>query len=53
MPEADLVEIIVRNVPSQLLKDFDQAITGVYPGGRSQAIRALIRQFIKAKNEGA
>jgi metal-responsive CopG/Arc/MetJ family transcriptional regulator len=53
MSEADLVEIIVRNVPSQLLKDFDQAITGVYPGGRSEAIRDLIRQFIKAKNEEA
>lgn len=32
--------------PPTLLKEFDYAILGYY-GGRSEALRALMRQFIK------
>ncbi len=41
------VNFSVHNVPAELLEEFDQAIASIYPGGRSEAIRDLIRKFVK------
>jgi metal-responsive CopG/Arc/MetJ family transcriptional regulator len=50
MGEVERVDIQVRNVPKQLLGDFDRIVVKpFYPGGRSAAIRDLIDKAVKAK----
>jgi metal-responsive CopG/Arc/MetJ family transcriptional regulator len=47
------VDIQVRNVPVQLLEEFDKVVVKrFYPGGRSEAVRALMRKFIRDYKEG-
>jgi len=42
------MDFIVRNVPQKLLAEFDSEIVEKsYPGGRSEAIRDLMREAIK------
>jgi metal-responsive CopG/Arc/MetJ family transcriptional regulator len=43
----DLIDVVVKNVPNRLLEDFDDAIKTKYPGGRSEAIRDLMRLFVR------
>jgi len=47
------VDIQVRNVPVQLLEEFDKVVVKrFYPGGRSEAVRDLMRKFIR-EHQGA
>lgn len=40
-------DIVVRNIPTHLLKDYDEAIKGKYPGGRSEAIRDHMQKTVE------
>jgi metal-responsive CopG/Arc/MetJ family transcriptional regulator len=40
-------DIVVRNIPAQLLKDYDEAIKSKYPGGRSEAIRDHMQKTVE------
>lgn len=52
MANEGLVDIQIRNIPEKLLKEFDEVVKEQYPGGRSEAIRDLIRKFLR-ENKGA
>jgi len=42
----------VRNVPQKLLEEFDETVVKrFYPGGRSEAIRDLMRKFTREYKE--
>ncbi|MEM2107968.1 MAG: hypothetical protein QXL10_01610 [Candidatus Bathyarchaeia archaeon] len=44
----DCVDMQIRNVPLELLAQFDERIVKkLYPGGRSEAIRDLMRKAIQ------
>ncbi len=47
--KADCQEVQVKNVPKGLLKDFDELVVPEFPGGRSEALRALMRQAVREK----
>lgn len=51
MAKEGLTDIQVRNIPDRLLREFDEATKKDYPGGRSEAIRDLMRRFIR-ENKG-
>lgn len=52
--EETCADLIVRNVPLQLLNDFDILIVEkFFPGGRSEAIRDLIRKAIQEQKKKA
>jgi metal-responsive CopG/Arc/MetJ family transcriptional regulator len=40
-------DILVRNIPVQLLKDYNEAIKNKYSGGRSEAIRDHMRKTVE------
>jgi metal-responsive CopG/Arc/MetJ family transcriptional regulator len=41
-------DIVVRNVPRKLLEEFDQEVVKeLYPGGRAEAIRDLMRRKLQ------
>lgn len=43
-----MVDIQVRNIPNGLLEEFDREVVDkLYPGGRSEAIRDLMRKAIQ------
>jgi metal-responsive CopG/Arc/MetJ family transcriptional regulator len=47
MAKENVVDIVIRNVPEKLLREFDEKIVKPnYPGGRSEAIRDLMRKRI-------
>lgn len=52
MASEGLMDIQVRNIPEKLLKEFDEVVKAQYPGGRSEAIRDLMRRFVR-ENKGA
>ena len=52
MASEGFTDVMVRSVPKQLLKDFDEAIEGEYPS-RAEAIRYLMRQFLREKEAKA
>ena len=44
--------MLVRDIPAELLKDFDENIVKpFYPGGHSEAVRDLIRKSIQEQQE--
>ncbi len=44
----DCVNLQIRNVPLNLLTQFDETVVKkLYPGGRSEAIRDLMRKAIR------
>lgn len=47
MASEGLLDIQVRNIPEKLLKEFDEVVKEQYPGGRSEAIRDLMRRFVR------
>lgn len=48
MAKENCVDIEVRNVPKKLLDDFDNIIVKpLFPGGRAEAIRDLMRRAIQ------
>lgn len=52
MSKDGFVDIQVRNVPEKTLKEFDeQVVKPFYPGGRSEAIRDLMRKFTREYKE--
>ena len=41
-------DILIRNVPQKLLEEFDEKIVKPnYPGGRSEAVRDLMRVAVR------
>lgn len=50
MASEGFTDVMVRSVPKQLLKDFDEAIEDEYPS-RAEALRDLMRRFIREKKE--
>lgn len=45
------MEFTVRNVPQELLEEFDaKVVEKLYPGGRSEAIRDLMRKAIREQS---
>ena len=53
MSKEGFADIEVRNVPAKLLEEFDEIIKPDYPGGRSEAIRDLMRQYVRRKKQEA
>lgn len=52
MSKDGFIDIQVRNVPQKLLEQFDEVVVKrFYPGGRSEAIRDLMRKFIREYKE--
>jgi len=51
MAKEGTVDIQVRNIPEKLLKEFDEIVKGLYPGGRSEAIRDLMRKLIREQKD--
>jgi len=50
MAKEGFVDIEIRNVPEKLLKKFDKTVVKPYfPGGRSEAIRTLMREEIRRR----
>ena len=48
MAKENCVDIEVRNVPKKLLDDFDNIVVKpLFPGGRAEAIRDLMRRAIQ------
>ena len=48
MAKEDCVDIQVRNVPRILLDEFDEKVVKrLFPGGRAEAIRELMRRAIR------
>lgn len=48
--EIEYVDIQVRNVPKKLLEEFDEVVVKpLFPGGRTEAIRDLMRRAIRVK----
>ncbi len=48
MATKNAVDLEIRNVPQLLLDEFDrEVVEKSYPGGRSEAIRDLMRKAIK------
>jgi len=46
------VDVEIKNVPVKLLEEFDETVVKqFYPGGRSEAIRDLMRKFIREYKE--
>lgn len=44
------VDLDIRNVPEKMLEDFDKyVVEPFYPGGRSEAMRALIEEELKKR----
>ena len=52
MASEGFTDVMVRSVPKQLLKDFDEAIKGEYPS-RAEALRDLMRQFVREQKKEA
>lgn len=52
MASEGFTDVLVRSVPKQLLKEFDETIEGEYPS-RSEAIRDLMRQKVREKQREA
>lgn len=46
----DGIKLVTFEVPKVLLADFDEAIKNDYGKNRSEALRDLMRQFIRKKN---
>jgi metal-responsive CopG/Arc/MetJ family transcriptional regulator len=50
MAREDCVVVPLKNVPRSLLTEFDELVVKRdYPGGRSEAIRDLMRRAIREK----
>jgi len=48
MAKESCVDIQVRNVPKKLLEEFDEVVVKpLFPGGRAEAIRDLMRRAIQ------
>ena len=48
MAKESCVDIQVRNVPKKLLEEFDKVVVQpLFPGGRAEAIRDLMRRAIQ------
>jgi len=46
------VDVEIKNVPIKLLEEFDETVVKrFYPGGRSEAMRDLMRKFIREHTE--
>jgi hypothetical protein len=44
--------MLIRNIPAELLKEFDEKIVKpFYPGGHSKAVQDLMRQTIREHQE--
>ena len=52
MASEGFTDVMVRSVPKQLLKEFDEAIKGEYPS-RAEALRDLMRQKVREKQREA
>jgi metal-responsive CopG/Arc/MetJ family transcriptional regulator len=47
MAKESCVDIQVRNIPKKLLEEFDEIVVKpLFPGGRAEAIRDLMRRAI-------
>jgi metal-responsive CopG/Arc/MetJ family transcriptional regulator len=50
--DSELVDIIISNIPRNKLNKFDKKVVEPhFPGGRSEAIRALISQSIAKQRQ--
>lgn len=48
MAKESCTDIVVRNIPRKLLEEFDQKVVKeLFPGGRAEAIRDLMRRAIQ------
>jgi len=48
MAKESCVDIQVRNIPKKLLEEFDETVVKpLFPGGRAEAIRDLMRRAIQ------
>lgn len=48
MAKEDCVDVQIRNVPKKLLEEFDEVVVKpLFPGGRAEAIRDLMRRAIQ------
>jgi len=48
MVKESCVDIQVRNIPKKLLEEFDETVVKpLFPGGRAEAIRDLMRRAIQ------
>ena len=48
MAKESCVDIHVRNIPQKLLEEFDEVVVKpLFPGGRAEAIRDLMRRAIQ------
>jgi metal-responsive CopG/Arc/MetJ family transcriptional regulator len=48
MAKEDCVDVQIRNVPKKLLEEFDEVVVKpLFPGGRAEAIRDLMRKAIQ------
>ncbi len=53
MAKENCQEVQIKNIPQQLLKEFDAEIVPDFPGGRSEAIRTLMRDALREKRRVA
>ena len=48
MSKEGFVDVEIKNVPIKLLEEFDEIVVKrFYPGGRSEAMRDLMRKFTR------
>lgn len=53
MVKENYQELQIKNIPPQLLKQFDAEVVPDFPGGRNEAIRTLMRDAIQKKRRVA
>jgi len=55
MAKEDCIDVQIRNVPKKLLSEFDEVVVKpLFPGGRAEAIRDLMRKAIQEqRSKGA